>query len=76
MNRVKIKELMSSQEIKREDDWASELKYHAARYAYRRKYLCTPKGVPWPIWFEQKFGESLSEFERRMNSRGAKKDYT
>ena len=63
----KLRALMTDQEIAREEELAESIKYHAARFVWRNKDRYTPKRIPWPVWFEKKFGESFSEFVKRKS---------
>ena len=42
--------------------------YCAARHAYKNRVKKTPKGTPWPIWFEHKFGYSLDDYITKIKS--------
>jgi len=35
------------------------LTYCAAKHAHLNRKKCTPRGIPWPEWFRQKFGTDL-----------------
>ena len=50
----------------REDKWAADIKYHAARYAWVRRHKRTKRGLLWSQWFEKKFGENLNHYAERM----------
>lgn len=56
---------MTPEERAKEDRWAKEIKYYAARYAWLRQTRKTRRGVSWAEWFERRFGESLNEFAER-----------
>ena len=56
---------MAPEERAREDRWAKEIKYYAARYAWLRQTRKTRRGFSWAKWFERRFGESLNEFAER-----------
>jgi hypothetical protein len=56
---------MTPEERAREEQWAKEIKYYAARYAWSRRTKKTRKGGTWADWFQKKFGESLNEFAER-----------
>jgi hypothetical protein len=60
-----LRELMTPEDRAREDRWAKEIKYYAARYAWSRQTQRTRKGGTWADWFERRFGESLNEFAER-----------
>ena len=38
--------------------------YCAAKYAHDHRREKTPRGIPWPVWFERKFGQNLFEYAR------------
>jgi len=58
---------MTDEELAREEELAESIKYHAARFVWRNKNRHTPKRIPWPVWFEKKFGEPFSEFVERKS---------
>jgi hypothetical protein len=62
---MNLKNLMTPEERAREAQWAKEIKYYAARYAWSRRTQKTRKGGTWADWFQKKFGESLNEFAER-----------
>jgi hypothetical protein len=62
---MNLKDLMTPEERAREEQWAKEIKYYAARYAWSRRTQKTRKGGTWADWFQKKFGESLNEFAER-----------
>ena len=58
---------MTDEELAREEELAESIKYHAARFVWRNRDGRTVRRVPWPQWFEKKFGESFSEFVKRKS---------
>ncbi len=63
----KLRALMTDEELAREEELAESIKYHAARFVWRNRDGRTVRRVPWPQWFEKKFGESFSEFVKRKS---------
>ncbi len=63
----KLRALMTDEELAREDELAESIKYHAARFVWRNQNRHTPRRIPWPVWFEKKFGEPFSEFVERKS---------
>jgi hypothetical protein len=56
-----------------EQELAEQKKYHAARFAWKKRKELTPKGViKWDAWFEKMFGENLYEYaERKAKEKGS-----
>jgi hypothetical protein len=62
---------LTEEEKAQEKQWADDIKYHAARWCWRRKGFATPNNPPhrrvtWEQWFEKKFGEPLEAYAERM----------
>ena len=50
----------------RTSEW-EKLKYHAARFAWRRRHYMTPSyRCTWGEWFEQRYNESLSSYASKI----------
>ena len=65
-SRLKI----SGEDQEREDRWAEEKKYHAARSAWVKRNRRVPgKPYNWATWFENMFGENLFEYAERMKAK-------
>lgn len=65
----KLRALMSEEQRAAEDQLAADIKYHAARFVWRRQRELTPRGrMTWARWWEKKFGEgqTLNEYARKM----------
>jgi hypothetical protein len=58
---------MTEEELAREEELAESIKYHAARFVWVNKNQRTPRRIPWPVWFEKKFGEPFNEFVQRKS---------
>ena len=58
---------MTDEELAREEELAEAIKYHAARFVWRNRDGRTVRRIPWPDWFEKKFGEPFSEFVERKS---------
>ena len=57
---------ISGDDLKREQQWAADKKYHAARSAWgRRNQVIEGKGYTWGQWFQRKFGEKLTDYAKR-----------
>ena len=56
-----------------EQELAEQKKYHAAKFAWKKRKELTPKGViKWDAWFEKMFGENLYEYaERKAKEKGS-----
>ena len=63
----KLRALMTDEELARDEELAESIKYHAARFVWRNRDGRTVRRVPWPQWFEKKFGEPFSEFVERKS---------
>ena len=62
---------LTEEEKAQEKQWADGIKYHAARWCWKRKGHSTPSSLPhrrvtWEEWFEKKFGEPLDAYAARM----------
>ena len=54
---------ISGEDLEREERWAAEKKYYAARSVWNRRNQLEPgKGFTWGQWFQRMFGENLMEF--------------
>lgn len=63
----------SKEEQAKEDAFAADLKYHAARTVWKVRHKKTPRGrLTWAQWFEDKFGESLNDYAVRMKNKKSK----
>jgi len=70
-SRLKI----SGEDLEREQKWAEEKMYFAARSAWVKRNRRVPgKPYNWATWFENMFGENLFEYAKRM--KGKKKAAT
>ena len=70
-SRLKI----SGEDLEREQKWAEDKMYHAARSAWVKRNRRVPgKPYNWATWFENMFGENLFEYAKRM--KGKKKAAT
>ena len=59
--------MMTPEELAREQEWADNIKYHAARYVWLKRRQRTSDGrMSWAQWFEKKFGEPLNDYAKRM----------
>jgi hypothetical protein len=57
---------ISGEDLEREERWAAEKKYYAARSVWKRRNQLVPgKGFTWGQWFQRMFGENLMEFAAR-----------
>jgi len=62
---------LTEEEQAQEKQWAEDIKYHAARWCWKRRGHATPRSLPhrrvtWEEWFEKKFGEPLDAYAARM----------
>jgi hypothetical protein len=62
---------LTEEEQAQEKQWAEDIKYHAARWCWKRKSHSAPNNPPhrrvtWEQWFEKKFGEPLNVYAERM----------
>jgi len=69
--------IFSKEDQAKEDQWADQKKYYAARMTWKRRMQIVPSGRrTWAQWFEKMFGENLEEYAKRMAkkspSKGAK----
>jgi len=62
---VSLREQMKIEDREREERWAEDIKYHAARHVWRNRDGRTTRQVPWPVWFRKKFGEDFNEYVQR-----------
>ena len=59
--------IFTKAEQQKEDLWAQQKKYHAARMTWKRRMQIVPSGRrTWAQWFEKMFGENLEEYAKRM----------
>ena len=61
--------IFTEEEQKKEDLWAQQKKYHAARYVWKKRFNEVPSGrhgKTWGQWFEKMFGESIELYAKRM----------
>tara|TARA_R110002012_G_scaffold258279_1_gene438719 strand:- start:245 stop:466 length:222 start_codon:yes stop_codon:yes gene_type:complete len=61
---------LTKEEQARENKWAADIKYYAARSCWKRRNEATPNNPPhrrvtWAQWFEKRFGENLIEYAQR-----------
>jgi len=61
---------LTKEEQARENKWAADIKYYAARSCWKRRNETTPNNPPhrrvtWAQWFEKRFGENLIEYAQR-----------
>ena len=73
LQRSKLK--ISGEDLEREQKWAEDKMYYAARAAWGKRNRRIPgKPYNWAKWFENMFGENLFEYAKRM--KGKKKAAT
>tara|TARA_B100000497_G_scaffold125504_1_gene162102 strand:+ start:1583 stop:1789 length:207 start_codon:yes stop_codon:yes gene_type:complete len=61
--------IFTKEEQEREDMWAQQKKYYAARSVWRKRFQTVPSGrhnKNWGQWFEKMFGENLDDYAKRM----------
>jgi predicted RNA-binding protein (virulence factor B family) len=59
--------IFTEEEQKREDLWAQQKKYYAARMTWKKRMQIVPSGKrTWAQWFEKMFGENLEKYAKRM----------
>ena len=57
---------ISGEDLEREQKWAADKKYYAARSAWRRRHqVIEGKGYTWGQWFEKMFDEKLTDYAKR-----------
>jgi len=69
--------IFTEEDLAKENVWAAQKKYYAARMTWKRRMQIVPSGRrTWAQWFEKMFGENLEEYAKRMAkkspSKGAK----
>lgn len=61
---------MTPEEQAREQEWADDIKYYAARHVWLKRRQRTSDGkMSWAQWFEKKFGEPLDDYAKRMGEK-------
>ena len=59
--------IFSKEDQAKEDRWADQKKYYAARMTWKRRMQIVPSGRrTWAQWFEKMFGENLEAYAKRM----------
>jgi len=62
-----LREMMTSEQHAKENQWAEQIKYHAARAIWHKRRATVPSGkYSWAIWFEKKYGEPYLKYVERM----------
>lgn len=60
-------QVLSTEDQERENQWAQDIKYHAARDIWHKRGHPVPsRQYSWGKWFEVKFGEPYMEYVERM----------
>jgi hypothetical protein len=58
--------VICGKDLEREQKWADDKKYYAARSAWKRRHqLVEGKGYTWGQWFQRMFGEKLTDYAAR-----------
>ena len=58
--------MICGKDLEREQKWADDKKYYAARSAWKRRHqLVEGKGYTWGQWFQRMFGEKLTDYAKR-----------
>ena len=68
---MELRSLMSviftEEDLAKENVWAAQKKYYAARMTWKRRMQIVPSGRrTWAQWFEKMFGENLEAYAKRM----------
>jgi|TARA_R110000737_G_C14174499_1_gene412096 hypothetical protein len=61
--------IFTKEDQEKEDLWAAQKKYYAARSVWRKRFQEVPSGrhgKTWGQWFEKMFGENLEAYAKRM----------
>jgi len=59
--------IFTEEDLAKENVWAAQKKYYAARMTWKRRMQIVPSGRrTWAQWFEKMFGENLEEYAKRM----------
>ena len=62
-----LRKMMTYEQHAQENQWADQIKYHAARAIWHKRRATVPSGkYSWAIWFEKKYGEPYLEYVERI----------
>ena len=60
----------TKEEQAKEDKWAQDKMYHAARYAWKKRFDPLPFGRgTWAEWFKKMFNRDLFEYAKEMSAK-------